>query len=458
MTIRRYRPEDRAAVEAICAETGLSGRLEEFFCDKPLFVKLWLDAYLYGEPESCWVAEDEEGVQGYLVGSMKPGFKWRALRLLLPHLMKGIGRLITGKYRHHPPSERFIKWLAFRSWRETPEHPQPGGNFHFNVRADRQGSEAAGTEMLAAFIGDLKDRGIPLLYAHVFLNSRARRSLFYRRLGLALYDLRKTTLYPEEAAIACYVTEPPSVENVFETRRWAKKRAKISVVIPAHNEAHTLPTLLDCLDRQWHKPDEIIVVCDGCTDETESIAQSRGCKTVVGTFGHPGPSRNAGIKVAKGDVILLVDADAVLEKEVVGQAVGAYQRGYRLGGPKLRAGVGPWHARLWVWLQNLMGWLGPFHYGTCFFAARELFTRAGLYNESLGWGEDVEISLRMAKRGKRIRLPSTATCNARHFEEHGFPEFLRRVQKMLKSIAPVRRSLRGAESIPRLESVGSPDA
>jgi glycosyltransferase involved in cell wall biosynthesis len=58
---------------------------------------------------------------------------------------------------------------------------------------------------------------------------------------------------------------------------------KISLVIPAWNEAAYLPRLLDTVDtarsHYRHGPEqvEVIVADDDSTDETPKIAQARGC-------------------------------------------------------------------------------------------------------------------------------------------------------------------------------------
>lgn len=49
----------------------------------------------------------------------------------------------------------------------------------------------------------------------------------------------------------------------------------ISVVVAAHNEAERLPTLLDALAAQTHRPAEVIVVDDRSTDATAQRVQWR---------------------------------------------------------------------------------------------------------------------------------------------------------------------------------------
>lgn len=70
--VRAYRPEDRAAVRAICFETGLMGdSVADQFSDREAFADLFTGYYTDHEPGSCFVVESEQGkVVGYLVGTL----------------------------------------------------------------------------------------------------------------------------------------------------------------------------------------------------------------------------------------------------------------------------------------------------------------------------------------------------------------------------------------------------
>lgn len=83
------------------------------------------------------------------------------------------------------------------------------------------------------------------------------------------------------------------------------KKPRISVVICAHNEEERLPS---CLEKVTFA-DEIVVICDKCTDKTEEIAKGFGAKTVVGSWNIEGERRNRAIAEASGDWIFELDAD-----------------------------------------------------------------------------------------------------------------------------------------------------
>lgn len=85
----------------------------------------------------------------------------------------------------------------------------------------------------------------------------------------------------------------------------------VTVIIPAHNEAAVIGECLRSL-RQGsdHAGVEIIVVCNGCTDDTAVVAAR---EPVVRVLECPVPSKvaaiNLGIKHATGEHLVVVDAD-----------------------------------------------------------------------------------------------------------------------------------------------------
>ncbi|MDA1337401.1 MAG: glycosyltransferase [bacterium] len=84
----------------------------------------------------------------------------------------------------------------------------------------------------------------------------------------------------------------------------------ISVIIPTLNEEEYLPVVLRSVRKQKIKDLEIIVADAGSKDATVDIAKSFGCRVTKG--GMPGKGRNEGAKIAKGDVLVFLDADANL--------------------------------------------------------------------------------------------------------------------------------------------------
>lgn len=88
---------------------------------------------------------------------------------------------------------------------------------------------------------------------------------------------------------------------------------KISVVIPARNEAAVLPKCLESLADQTRPPDEIIVVDNASEDGTVQSAV-KFPSVIVQSQVKVGRvhARNAGFAAATGDIIARIDADTVV--------------------------------------------------------------------------------------------------------------------------------------------------
>lgn len=84
---------------------------------------------------------------------------------------------------------------------------------------------------------------------------------------------------------------------------------RISVVLPAKNEATGLTRTLPALKSLW--PDaELVVVDDGSTDSTPAIAAEQGAKVLSAPYSMGnGAAIKRGARVASGDVIVFMDAD-----------------------------------------------------------------------------------------------------------------------------------------------------
>ncbi len=110
-----------------------------------------------------------------------------------------------------------------------------------------------------------------------------------------------------------------------------KRFPTLSVIIPARNEgANIRKTIESVLALGYPKPFEIIVVNHSSTDDTLAKARAalRGRKNASVITAPPGGGKaaamNAGLRIAKGELIATVDADSYPEKDALLKMVGYF--------------------------------------------------------------------------------------------------------------------------------------
>lgn len=88
----------------------------------------------------------------------------------------------------------------------------------------------------------------------------------------------------------------------------------VSVIIPIYNEENSLANCLTSLLDQSQKAEETIVVDDGSTDTSVSIAKKYPVKLLIQNHQGPGAARNKGSQQAKGEILVFVDADMTFDR------------------------------------------------------------------------------------------------------------------------------------------------
>lgn len=105
----------------------------------------------------------------------------------------------------------------------------------------------------------------------------------------------------------------------------------VSVIIPAYNNAKTIPATIESLQKQTYEALEIIIVNDGSTDNTLEVVvgiQQKDVRIKIANQKNQGPAeaRNHGLAEATGDYVFFVDADDVVEPQAIAHMVEAMER------------------------------------------------------------------------------------------------------------------------------------
>lgn len=92
----------------------------------------------------------------------------------------------------------------------------------------------------------------------------------------------------------------------------------VSIIIPAYNYAHYLPSTLDSVKQQSLSDWECLIVDDGSTDSTRDVAEKYAVedsriKYFFKANGGLSSARNYGLQVANGKYVIFLDADDLLQ-------------------------------------------------------------------------------------------------------------------------------------------------
>jgi GT2 family glycosyltransferase len=230
----------------------------------------------------------------------------------------------------------------------------------------------------------------------------------------------------------------------------------VSAVVCTHS-LDNYPNLVEAVDSllaQTYPEMEVIIAVDGNAELYGKVsahyADNKEVKTAllkenVGVSG----ARNAGISVAKGDVIAFIDDDAIAEKGWIENLLSAYSENdaVAVGGKILPV----WLGAKPDYLPEELYWLaGVTHegfaeekvvevrntFGPNMSFKREVFQKAGLFNENLGFArkglsyiqaEEPEFALRM-----RRELGKGVIYNPRAIVYHKIPPSKVKVGTLLK--------------------------
>lgn len=193
----------------------------------------------------------------------------------------------------------------------------------------------------------------------------------------------------------------------------------ISIIIPVFNEEATIAELLTFLSKcKGIDKLEIVVVDGGSTDATAKVVSSFGVKFFESPQKGRASQMNYGAVQAKGEILYFLHSDTFPPKDFIEQIKRAVNKGYQSGCFRLSFDIPHPVLKFYSWFTQFD--IDFFRFGDqSLFTERELFERAGGFDEKLLVMEDQELVKALKGQGKFKILEDRVITSARKYQKIG---------------------------------------
>ena len=207
--------------------------------------------------------------------------------------------------------------------------------------------------------------------------------------------------------------------RLFDGRSFSAPN-NISIIVPTLNEAGSISRCLTSLQNRTALR-EVIVADGGSTDKTCEIAASYGARLVRGQKGR-GYQIKAATEAAKGDILLILHADCIIQKGVFAKLIETLKASPHIAGgacgmqfEKQRITM-----RIAAWLNNSRAFFTGISFGdqAQFFRAEALDPMGGFPEMMLM--EDVELSIRLKQIGRILYIRNGVLASGRRWKRVKF--------------------------------------
>ncbi|MBI2653579.1 glycosyltransferase [Candidatus Woesearchaeota archaeon] len=197
----------------------------------------------------------------------------------------------------------------------------------------------------------------------------------------------------------------------------------LSIVIPTLNEEKYLPKLLSSIKKQNFKQKYEVIVADANSkDSTRDIANRYGCRIVKG--GNHAVGKNNGARAAKGDILLIIDADAVMPKKFLTKNFQEFtKKNLDVASCYIKPIDGKFIDKITHIIFNSFCFsfkkINPVVPSLCFFVKKNFFFKIGGFDEKVPWFVDLDFANKLPKDTRYDILPVNVNVSVRMAERLG---------------------------------------
>lgn len=183
---------------------------------------------------------------------------------------------------------------------------------------------------------------------------------------------------------------------------------RLSVIVPTYNEEECIENCLRSVEKQnFNKTEYEIIVSDSMSkDKTVELARKYTSNIVITAERGIALGRNKGAKIAKGDILIFLDADAILAQNFLSKCSDVFAKkdvvastgiAIPIDGKLLQRMV----YKATYFLVSLFSFFGIFLFpGICVAYRQKEFNELKGFREDFGIVEDIDLSRRASRIGK----------------------------------------------------------
>ncbi len=217
----------------------------------------------------------------------------------------------------------------------------------------------------------------------------------------------------------------------------------ISVVIPTLNESKYIKSTLVSIKNQDYKGKYEIIVSDSKgKDNTVKIARRYADKIVKSKDKGISLGRNKGAEIAKGKILIFIDADTILLPDTLTKIVKSFKNKNIVGAtctilPKSDMVDISLFLIFNQFIKNSIKVGKPRSAGICFAIRKDIFKKLNGFDETIPTFEDFELANRLGKVGKMAFVEDAIVItSSRRIKKWGRLNYVRKyMTKLIKFLA-----------------------